>query len=34
LLDEFDTKPLKVERKHVAILHPSFNIASEWDRKR
>ena len=32
--DEPTTPPLKVERKHVAILHPDFDVAREWDRKR
>jgi hypothetical protein len=33
-LDEPKTPPLKIERKHVAILHPDFDVAREWDRKR
>lgn len=32
--DEPRTPPLKVERKHVAILHPAFDVAREWDRRR
>jgi hypothetical protein len=32
--DEPTTRPLKIERKHVAILHPAFDVAREWDRKR
>jgi len=32
--DEPETPPLKIERKHVAILHPDFDVAREWDRKR
>ena len=32
--DEPTTPPLKIERKHVAILHPDFDVAREWDRKR
>jgi hypothetical protein len=32
--DEPTTRPLKIERKHVAILHPDFDVAREWDRKR
>jgi hypothetical protein len=32
--DEPTTPPLKIERKHVAILHPDFDVAHEWDRKR
>jgi len=32
-LDEPDTPPLKIERKHVAILNPAFDVAREWDRK-
>jgi hypothetical protein len=33
-LDEPKTPPLKIERKHVAILHPDFDVAREWDRRR
>lgn len=33
-LDEPETPPLKAERKHVAVLHPSFDVKREWDRKR
>lgn len=33
-LDESATPPLKVERKHIAILHPDFDVTREWDRKR
>jgi hypothetical protein len=25
---------LKIERKHVAILHPSYDVQTEWDRRR
>jgi hypothetical protein len=32
--DEPTTPPLRIERKHVAILHPDFDVAREWDRKR
>jgi hypothetical protein len=32
--DEPNTPPLKIERKHIAILHPSFDFTREWDRKR
>jgi hypothetical protein len=32
--DEPLTPPLKIERKHIAILHPSFDVKREWDRKR
>ena len=32
--DEPETPPLKIERKHVAILHPDFDVTREWDRKR
>ena len=32
-LDEPSTAQLKIERKHVAILHPSFDIKTEWDRR-
>ena len=31
--DEPKTPPLKIERKHVAIPHPDFDVAREWDRK-
>jgi hypothetical protein len=31
--DEPNTAPLKIARKHIAILHPSFDVKSEWDRK-
>jgi hypothetical protein len=33
-LDDSTIPPLKIERKHVAILHPSFDPKTEWDRKR
>ena len=32
--DEPGTPPLKIERKHVAILHPSFDVNYEWVRRR
>jgi len=32
--DEPKTPPLKVERKHVAILHPTFDVNCEWVRRR
>jgi hypothetical protein len=32
--DEPRTPPLKIERQHVAILHPTFDVTREWDRKR
>jgi hypothetical protein len=32
-LDEPSTPPLKIERKHVALPHPDFDVAREWDRK-
>jgi len=31
--DPKKTPPFKVERKHVAILHPSFDVKTEWDPK-
>ena len=31
--DPKKTPPFKVERKHVAILHPSFDVKTEWDFK-
>ena len=32
--DEPNKVPQKIERKHVAILHPTFDVAREWDPKR
>jgi hypothetical protein len=32
--DEHKTPPLKIERKHVAILHPSYDVNTEWQRRR
>ena len=32
--DEPKTPPLKIERKHVAILHPAFDVTHEWLRRR
>jgi hypothetical protein len=32
--DEPRTPPLKIERKHVAILHPDFDVNREWERRR
>jgi len=32
--DEPRTPPLKIERKHVAILHPAFDVTREWERRR
>jgi hypothetical protein len=32
--DEPNKPPQKIERKHVAILHPTFDVAREWDPKR
>jgi hypothetical protein len=32
-LDEAGTPQLKVERRHIAILHPSFDVRSEWDKR-
>jgi hypothetical protein len=32
--DEPGTPPLKIERKHVAILHPTFDVNYEWVRRR
>jgi hypothetical protein len=31
--DPKKSPPFKVERKHVAILHPSFDVKTEWDPK-
>jgi hypothetical protein len=32
--DEHKTPPLKIERKHVAILHRSYDVNTEWQRRR
>jgi hypothetical protein len=32
--DEPRKPPLKIERKHVAILHPTYDVAREWERRR
>jgi hypothetical protein len=32
--DEPRTPPLKIERKHVSILHPDFDVDQEWERRR
>ena len=32
--DEPRTPPLKIERKHVAILHPAFDVTRELERRR
>jgi hypothetical protein len=32
--DEQETPPLKIERKHVAIVHPSYDVNTEWQRRR
>jgi hypothetical protein len=32
--DEPKKPPLKIERKHVAILHPTFDVNYEWVRRR
>jgi hypothetical protein len=32
--DEHKTPPLKIERKHVAILHRSYDVNTEWLRRR
>jgi len=32
--DEPLTPPLKIQRKHIAIFHPSYDVKQEWDRKR
>jgi hypothetical protein len=28
------TRPIKVKRKHIAILHPSYDVRREWDDKK
>ena len=25
---------LKIERKHVAILHPTYDVTREWEKRR
>jgi hypothetical protein len=32
--DDPKTLPLKIERKHVAVLHPAFDVTREWERRR
>ena len=32
--DDPKTPPLKIERKHVALLHPAFDATREWERRR
>ena len=32
--DEPKKPPLKIERKHVALLHPAFDVTREWERRR
>ena len=32
--DDPKTPPLKIERKHVAVLHPAFDVTREWERRR
>jgi hypothetical protein len=32
--DEQKTPPLKIERKHIAILHRSYDVNTEWHRRR
>jgi hypothetical protein len=32
--DEPKTPPLKIERKHVAVLHSAYDVAHEWQRRR
>ena len=32
--DEPRKPPLKIERKHVAILHPTYDVAREWEKRR
>jgi hypothetical protein len=32
--DDPKTPPLKIERKHVALLHPAFDVTREWERRR
>jgi hypothetical protein len=32
--DEPGTPPLKIERKHVAIPHPTFDVNYEWVKRR
>ena len=32
--DDPKKPPLKIERKHVAVLHPAFDVTREWERRR
>ena len=32
--DDPKKPPLKIERKHVALLHPAFDVTREWERRR
>jgi hypothetical protein len=32
--DDPKTPPLQIERKHVAVLHPAFDVTREWERRR
>ncbi len=32
--DEPRKPPLMIERKHVAILHPTYDVTREWDKRR
>jgi hypothetical protein len=32
--DDPKTPSLKIERKHVAVLHPTFDVTREWERRR
>jgi hypothetical protein len=32
--DDPKTPPLKIERKHIAVLHPAFDVTREWERRR
>jgi hypothetical protein len=32
--DDPKTPPLKIERKHVAVLNPAFDVTREWERRR
>jgi len=32
--DDPKTPPLKIERKHVALLHSAFDVTREWERRR
>jgi hypothetical protein len=32
--DDPKAPPLKIQRKHVAVLHPAFDVTREWEKRR